>query len=76
LLCTFRYFDLKKANISLFKVRGSWGRTGNDTEPYRVFNILQNTDISFGGNGKVLFPFEGVAGSTIANQLNKCKVKT
>ncbi|MFD0792706.1 SusC/RagA family TonB-linked outer membrane protein [Mucilaginibacter litoreus] len=66
--------DLTRANISLFKVRASWGRTGNDTEPYRVFNILNNTDIVL-PFGDILFPFNGVAGQTIANQLNNAKLR-
>ncbi|HEY0055564.1 MAG TPA: SusC/RagA family TonB-linked outer membrane protein [Pedobacter sp.] len=63
--------DLKSANISLLKLRASWGQTGNDTDPYRTSNVLTSGQVRVRGAGTVVsFPLNGVAGFSIANTLN------
>ncbi|RVU02973.1 SusC/RagA family TonB-linked outer membrane protein [Mucilaginibacter limnophilus] len=71
-------FDLSKSKISLFKVRASWGRTGNDTDPYRIFNTLSTTGVVLSGTalgGVIQFPYQGIAGTTITDQLNNANLR-
>ncbi|HEY0769511.1 MAG TPA: SusC/RagA family TonB-linked outer membrane protein, partial [Sphingobacteriaceae bacterium] len=68
--------DLSSARISLLKLRASWGQTGNDTDPYRTFNVLSSGQVRVRGAGTVItFPLNGVAGFTIANTLNNGELK-
>ena len=63
--------NLSAAKISLLKIRASYGKTGNDTSPYRIGNILRSTIVPVRGGGTtVTFPINGVAGFSIANTLN------
>ncbi|MDB5121390.1 MAG: TonB-linked outer membrane protein SusC/RagA family [Sphingobacteriales bacterium] len=63
--------DLSSAKISLLKVRASYGRTGNDTSPYRTANTLRSANIPVRGGGtSITFPINGVSGFSIANTLN------
>ena len=68
--------DLTKAKVSLLKLRASWGQTGNDTAPYRVFNILRSANVPVRGGGTTLtFPINGVQGFSISNTLNNADLK-
>jgi len=60
--------SLKSNTVNFAKVRGSWGKTGNDADPYQIYNTLVagNAD---GGFGDLVFPLKGVSGFEIANQL-------
>lgn len=63
--------NLSAAKISLLKIRASYGRTGNDTNPYRIFNILRSANIPVRGAGtSITFPIGGASGFSIANTLN------
>jgi len=68
LILTDAIESLKSNTITFAKVRGSWGKTGNDADPYNIFNTLVagNAD---GGFGDLVFPLKGVSGFEIANQL-------
>jgi len=61
--------NIKSNILSYAKLRASYGRTGSDTSPYRIYNTLSatNIDVTF---GNLQFPLNGVAGYTINNQLN------
>lgn len=61
--------DLSKTPISFLKLRGSFGQTGSDTDPYRINNILTATSVDLGGGGAINFPVSGVPGFTISNYL-------
>lgn len=68
--------DLSKAKVSLFKIRASIGQTGNDTDPYRINNILRSANIPVRGAGTTLtFPINGVSGFSVANTLNNSRLK-
>jgi TonB-linked SusC/RagA family outer membrane protein len=54
--------------VTYVKLRGSYGETGSDTDPYQVFNTLRQTNVPL-GFGNLLFPFNGVAGFSINNTL-------
>jgi TonB-linked SusC/RagA family outer membrane protein len=60
--------SLKSKTITFAKVRGSWGKTGNDADPYNIFNTLVAGNAS-GGFGNLVFPLKGVSGFEISNQL-------
>ncbi|HUH33110.1 MAG TPA: SusC/RagA family TonB-linked outer membrane protein [Daejeonella sp.] len=69
-------FDLSKAKVTLLKLRASWGQTGNDTAPYRVFNTLRSANVPVRGGGTTLtFPINGVQGFSISNTLNNADLK-
>lgn len=67
-------FDLKSTPISFFKLRASYGETGSDTQPYRIYDVLNPTNVPL-GFGNIGFPIFGVAGFTIANTLNNLDLK-
>jgi TonB-linked SusC/RagA family outer membrane protein len=60
--------DLKNSAVSYVKLRGSYGETGSDTDPYNINNILTATNIGL-GFGNLAFPFQGVPGFSISNTL-------
>lgn len=66
--------DLSSSKISLLKIRASYGRTGNDTDPYRVADVLKATDVNL-GFGDLIFPLAGVQGFSISNTLNNSELK-
>lgn len=66
--------DLSSAKISLLKVRAAWGQTGNDTDPYRIYNTIAKTSIPL-GFGDIIFPIDGVNGFSISNILNNSNLK-
>ncbi|MEJ2904095.1 SusC/RagA family TonB-linked outer membrane protein [Pedobacter panaciterrae] len=67
-------FDMKSTPISFLKLRASYGETGSDTDPYRVFDVLNATNVTL-GFGNIRFPVAGVAGYSIANTLNNVNLK-
>jgi len=69
-------FGIESPKINLLKVRASWGQTGNDTDPYRINNILRSANIPVRGAGTTItFPVAGVAGFSVSNTLNNSKLK-
>ncbi len=56
--------------LSYGKVRSSWAKVGNDTDPYQLLSVFGKTTIN-GNFGSTVFPFGNVAaltpGSTIGN---------
>jgi TonB-linked SusC/RagA family outer membrane protein len=66
--------DLSNAKISLLKLRAAYGKTGSDTEPYRVYNTLTKTDVVL-GFGNISFPIAGVPGYSISNTLNNSSLR-
>jgi TonB-linked SusC/RagA family outer membrane protein len=67
-------FDMKSTPISFFKLRASYGETGSDTDPYRIFDVLNATNVPL-GFGNITFPVVGVAGYSISNTLNNPDLK-
>jgi len=66
--------NLQNKAVSFAKLRASLGRTGSDTDPYRIFNTLSGTNVGLGfGNNQ--FPFNGVPGFSISNTLNNPNLK-
>jgi len=59
---------LKSTTVSYVKLRGSYGETGSDTDPYSTLNVLNSTNVPL-GFGNLQFPFAGVPGFSIANTL-------
>ncbi|WP_423147517.1 SusC/RagA family TonB-linked outer membrane protein [Rubrolithibacter danxiaensis] len=69
-------FDLSRSKITLFKLRASVGQTGNDTDPYRIYNTLRAAKINLRGSGIVInFPVAGVSGFSINNTLNNGELR-
>lgn len=74
-------FDLSSAKISFLKFRAGWGQTGQDTDPYRVLNILRSANIPVRGGGTTItFPLDngdlgGVSGFSIDNTLRNSELK-
>jgi len=66
--------DLSSANISLLKLRAAYGKTGSDTDPYRVLNTLSSANIPL-GFGNITFPVGGVPGFSISNTLNNATLR-
>ncbi|MBB5395288.1 SusC/RagA family TonB-linked outer membrane protein [Mucilaginibacter sp. AK015] len=60
--------DLKSSVVSYIKLRGSYGETGSDTDPYNINNVLSSTSVGL-GFGSIRFPLQGVPGFTINNTL-------
>lgn len=60
--------DIKNSAVSYIKLRGSYGETGSDTDPYNINNILTATNVGL-GFGNLAFPFQGVPGFSISNTL-------
>ncbi|RUT72911.1 TonB-dependent receptor domain-containing protein, partial [Ancylomarina longa] len=60
--------SLKSNVLSFAKLRTSWGKTGNDADPYQIYNTLVSGS-AYGGFGSLVFPLKGVPGFEISNQL-------
>lgn len=60
--------SLKSKTLTFAKIRGSWGKTGNDADPYNIYNTLVEGN-AYGGFGSLKFPLKGVSGFEISNQL-------
>lgn len=66
--------DLSSAKISMLKLRAAYGKTGSDTDPYRVYNTLTKTDVAL-GFGNITFPIAGVPAYSVSNTLNNTFLK-
>ena len=66
--------DLSSAKISLLKLRAAYGKTGSDTDPYRIFNTLTKTNVVL-GFGNITFPIDGVPAYSISNTLNNSTLR-
>ncbi|KAA5548576.1 SusC/RagA family TonB-linked outer membrane protein [Adhaeribacter rhizoryzae] len=58
--------NFQSDRLSFLKVRGAWGKTGNDAAPYLVNSTYPATQISL-GFGNIYLPVGGVAGQTQSN---------
>nr|WP_294793081.1 SusC/RagA family TonB-linked outer membrane protein [uncultured Mucilaginibacter sp.] len=62
--------NLKSDVVSYIKLRGSYGETGSDTDPYNIYNTLTATNIPL-TFGNLIFPLNNngnpVAGYTVSN---------
>lgn len=66
---------LKEGNIlSFVKIRGAYGKTGNDAAPYRVFNRNLPTNVGL-GFGSLNSPIGGVLGMTLSNLAGNSNLK-
>ncbi|MEO8887019.1 MAG: SusC/RagA family TonB-linked outer membrane protein [Mucilaginibacter sp.] len=67
--------NAKSDILSYAKLRASVGKTGSDTDPYRILNTLSSTNVPL-SYGHILFPLNGgVAGYSVTNTLNNDKLK-
>ncbi|WP_282036835.1 SusC/RagA family TonB-linked outer membrane protein [Saccharicrinis aurantiacus] len=66
--------SLKSDVLSFVKLRTSWGKTGNDADPYQIYNTLVSGSAN-GGFGQLVFPLGGVAGFEVSNQLGNAALK-
>jgi len=66
--------SLKSNVVNFVKLRGSWGKTGNDADPYQVYNTLVSGS-AYGGFGSLEFPLGGVSGFEISNQLGNAALE-
>lgn len=67
-------FDMSKTPISFLKLRASYGQTGSDTDPYRVYSTLTAADIPL-TFGNISFPVSGVPGFTVDNTIRNPDLK-
>ncbi|HKG08381.1 MAG TPA: SusC/RagA family TonB-linked outer membrane protein, partial [Pedobacter sp.] len=67
--------DLSSAKVSMLKLRAAYGRTGNDANPYNIYNTMTRTSVFLGGGAYTNFPFDGLAGYTISNTRNTDKLR-
>lgn len=67
--------DLSSAGISLLKLRAAYGKTGNDADPYNIYNTITRTSVYLGGAAYTNFPFDGVPGYTISNTRKTTKLR-
>ncbi len=75
-------FNLTNTGISLLKFRAAYGKTGADAQPYLVYPTLTQANINptndpYAGirYGSVTFPFNGVNGFTISNNIGNLNLK-
>lgn len=74
-------FNLTNTPISLLKFRAAYGKTGADAQPYLVYPTLTQTAINqtniYSGMryGTITFPFNGVNGFTINNNIGNQNLK-
>jgi TonB-linked SusC/RagA family outer membrane protein len=66
--------NIERSKLSYAKIRLSYGKTGKDAGPYQVYdNILaQSVNLTF---GSINFPFNGVPGYTLSNNLGNQALK-
>lgn len=74
LLLTDMFKDLKSDWLTFLKVRGAWGKTGNDAPVYRTSSYFVPTQIGL-GFGNVFLPIDGVMGMTEFNRLPNTNLK-
>ncbi|MDP4226252.1 MAG: SusC/RagA family TonB-linked outer membrane protein [Bacteroidota bacterium] len=66
--------DALKNIISYGKLRGSWGKTGNDAPPYSVYSVFPQTSLRL-DYGYLNFPLSGVNAFSIGNQMGNSGLK-
>lgn len=54
--------------INYGKVRASWAKVGNDSDPYQLLTYYNKTDLA-GGFGNITFPLNAVPGFTYGNKI-------
>ncbi|TCZ66528.1 SusC/RagA family TonB-linked outer membrane protein [Flaviaesturariibacter aridisoli] len=69
-----RTFDLTRTPLSLLKLRAGYGKTGSDANPYLVYSTLVQGNVGL-GFGNILFPFNGVPGFEVSNQIGNATLK-
>ncbi|HYH14531.1 MAG TPA: SusC/RagA family TonB-linked outer membrane protein, partial [Flavisolibacter sp.] len=66
--------DLTNTPISLLRFRAGYGKTGSDANPYLVNSTLAPGTVGL-GFGNITFPFNGVAGFEISNQIGNLDLR-
>ncbi|PWV54171.1 SusC/RagA family TonB-linked outer membrane protein [Chitinophaga sp. S165] len=56
------------------KLRASWAQVGNDADPYLLRTYYEKTAIN-SGFGNTTFPFNGINGYTLSNQIGNSNIK-
>jgi TonB-linked SusC/RagA family outer membrane protein len=67
-------FGLNNSTISLIKLRGSYGKTGSDADPYLVYPTLAIGNVGL-GFGNLTFPFAGVTSFGISNTIGNLNLQ-
>ncbi|MGL5318785.1 MAG: SusC/RagA family TonB-linked outer membrane protein [Bacteroidales bacterium] len=74
ILLTDLFEDLKSDALTFLKVRGAWGKTGNDAPVYRTSSYFVPSQIGL-GFGNLFLPVDGVMGMTEYNRLPNTDLK-
>lgn len=61
-------------SISFVKVRASWGKTGNDADPYSIYSTMVAGNVNL-GFGDITFPLDGVTAFEIGNELGNSELQ-
>lgn len=69
-----KMLDLSSAKVNYLKVRGAYGKTGNDAPPYRLESTLAGGDVLL-GSGNIVFPINGVSAFEISNVIGNSSLK-
>jgi TonB-linked SusC/RagA family outer membrane protein len=67
-------FGLSNSTVSLLKLRGSYGKTGSDADPYLVYPTLAIGNVGL-GFGNLTFPFAGVTSFGISNTIGNLNLQ-
>lgn len=67
-------FNMSNSVVNYLKVRAAYGKTGSDANPYLVYSTLVPGDVGL-GFGNITFPFNGVSGFEISNQIGNLNLK-
>lgn len=65
--------DALKNIVSYGKLRGSWGKTGNDAPAYSLYPVYPQTQIQL-DYGYLNFPLSGINGFSVGNQIGNKKL--
>jgi len=65
---------MNSSRINYLKVRGAYGKTGNDAAPYQLESVLVSGDVLL-GFGNLIFPLNGVSGFEISNIIGNSNLK-
>ena len=68
-------FDLNKNIINYGKIRVGYSKTARDANPYLIYNTFGQGVFSDGFTTGITFPFNGLAGFTVANTINNPNLK-
>ncbi len=63
-----------KPILPFAKIRASWGRTGNDADPYKVNSVFAQANI-YNPYNRIKMPLDGVNGYLISTQIGNPKLK-